>query len=103
VAHIVKITLRAERDLVLLYGEINAEYSDATLKWYRALRNAILSMEKGPNRGSIFQKRIRLLLYGHKPHIYRVLYRGREKQEQVEILHIRHCARRSPRISDLHP
>jgi hypothetical protein len=57
VAYIVKITLRAERDLVLLYGEINAEHSDATLNWYRALRNAILSMEKSPNRGSIFQKR----------------------------------------------
>jgi len=34
------------------------------------------------------------LLYGIKPHIYRVIYRVLENRKQVEVLHIRHGARR---------
>jgi toxin ParE1/3/4 len=103
-AYVVKIGLRPERDLDLLYEQINAEYSDAALKWYQDLWDAILGLETKPNRGSIFQKRDRLrqLLYGHRPHIYRVIYRVLQRQKLVEILHIRHGARRSPKISDLH-
>lgn len=101
-AYVVKIGLRAEHDLGVLYEQINAKYSDAALKWYQDFWNAILSLEKKPNRGSIFQKRLRQLLYRHRPHVYRIIYRVLEKQKQVEILHIRHGARRSPRISDLH-
>ena len=36
---------------------------------------------------------LRHVLYGHKPHIYRVIYRILEKQKVVEVLHIRHGAR----------
>jgi len=32
------------------------------------------------------------LLYGHKPHIYRVIYRILERPKHVEVLHIRHGA-----------
>lgn len=104
-AYVVEIALRAKRDLALLYGQINAEYSDAALKWHQDLRNVILSLERKPNRGSIYQKRGRLrqLLYGHKPHIYRIIYRVLEKQQKVEILHIRHGARRITKIRYLHP
>jgi plasmid stabilization system protein ParE len=38
--------------------------------------------------------KFRHLLYGNKPHIYRAIYRVLEKQKQVEVLHIRHGARR---------
>jgi len=41
------------------------------------------------------------LLYSHKPHVYRVIYRVLEKQKQVEILTIRHAARRKLKPSDL--
>jgi hypothetical protein len=37
--------------------------------------------------------KLRHLLYGNKPHIYRAIYRMLEKQKQVEVLHIRHGAR----------
>jgi toxin ParE1/3/4 len=102
-AYAVKFGLRAERDLDALYERINAEHSDPALNWYQDLRDAILSLERKPNRGSIFQKsaRLRQLLYGHWPHIYRVIYRVLEKQKEVEILHVRHGARRRPRITDL--
>jgi mRNA-degrading endonuclease RelE of RelBE toxin-antitoxin system len=33
------------------------------------------------------------LLYGRKPHVYRVIYRVLEKQKRVDVLHIRHGAR----------
>src|SRR5260370_41686398 len=46
----VNITLRAERDLEHLYGEIDAAESDAARKWYEGLKRQILSLEELPNR-----------------------------------------------------
>ena len=45
--------------------------------------------------------KFRRLLYGNKPHIYRVIYRVLEKQKQAEVLHIRHGARRRFEGSDV--
>jgi plasmid stabilization system protein ParE len=102
-AYTVNITSRAERDLASLYEQINTEFSDAALKWYRGLRQVILSLEERPNRCPLTRKRdkLRHLLYGRKPHIYRVIYRVREKEKQVEVLHIRHGARRQVKLSDI--
>jgi toxin ParE1/3/4 len=102
-AYVVKITWRAERDLADLYLEINAKGSGAALKWYRGLEAAVLSLEGQPNRCPVTRKRGRLrqLVYGHKPYIYRVIYRVIEKEKQVEVLHIRHGARRKFNASDL--
>jgi plasmid stabilization system protein ParE len=102
-AYLVNITTRAQRDLALLFDNINAEDSAAALKWSRGLRDAILSLEEQPNRcpttpeGAAF----RHLLYGHRPPVYRVIYRVVEKRKQVDILHIRHGARRRFRASDI--
>ena len=95
-AYLVKITARAERDLADLYDEINAEHSEAALKWYRGLKKCIFSLENRPKRCRVFRRRngLRNLLYGRKPHIYRVIFRVLQKQKLVEILHIRHGARR---------
>jgi len=49
-AYLVNVTVRAARDLAILYQEIHAGNSDAALKWYRGLKNAILSLERHPNR-----------------------------------------------------
>jgi len=102
-AYLVNITPRAERDLADLYEVIHAEHSDAALKWYRGLKEAILSLEDHPNRHPVIRKsdKLRHLLYGHKPHIYRVIYRVLENQKHVEVLHIRHGARRKLKSSDL--
>lgn len=95
-AYLVNITSRAERDLAHLYGKINAEYSDEAPKWYRGLKEAILTLEERPGRCPVTRKsdKLRHLLYGNKPHIYRVIYRVLEKQKEVEVLHIRNGARR---------
>ena len=87
----VKIMPRAQRDLVGIYGRIGADTSDAALAWYRGLRDAIRTLKNTPNRCAATPEdsTIRHLLYGNKPHIYRVL----ERQKQVDVLHIRHGAR----------
>jgi plasmid stabilization system protein ParE len=93
--YVVNITSRAESDLAHLYSEINAGHSGAALQWYRGLKEAILSLQERPNRCPITRKRdhLRHLLYGHKPDIYRVIFRVLPKQKPVEVLHIRHAAR----------
>ena len=102
-AYLVNITARAARDLAQLYEEINAESSDASLKWYRGLKRAILSLEQYPYRCAVTPEnpKLRHLLYGHKPHIYRTTYRVIEKQKRVKILHIRHGARRRFKASEV--
>ena len=56
-AYVVNITSRAGRDLDHLYGNINAEHSEAALKWYRGLKEAILSLEEYPNRCPVTRKK----------------------------------------------
>jgi toxin ParE1/3/4 len=102
-AYLVNLTARAERDLAFLYDEINAEYCDTVLKWYRGLKGVILSLEEHPSRCPVTPENanLRHLLYGQKPHVYRVIYRVLEKRKQVDVLHIRHGARRQFKASDV--
>jgi toxin ParE1/3/4 len=97
-----RIASRAERDLASLYGKINAPHSAAARQWYRRLKQAILSLAKTPNRCPVTpeNKSLRHLLYGKKPHIYRVIYRVDSRRRQVDVLHIRHGARRKFRGPD---
>ena len=98
--YLVRFSARAERDFESLFEEIHAGHSGAALKWYAGLKKAILSLEKTSNRCPYAQesKRLRNLLYGKKPHIYRVIYRILETEKRVDILHIRHGARRPARL-----
>jgi toxin ParE1/3/4 len=102
-AYLVNVAARAERDLAQLFAEIHAEHSEAALKWYRGLKEAILSLEEYPNRCPMAREtsNLRNLLYGHKPHVYRVIYRVLEERRQVDVLHIRHGARRRLKTSDV--
>jgi plasmid stabilization system protein ParE len=112
-AYLVSITPRAERDLMGIYVRTNWEGSAAAEKWYWGLRDAVQSLENRPNRCPIIPEhrkrksgeprggRIRHLLYGRQPHAYRVIYRVREKQRRVEVLHIRHGARQKVKASRL--
>ena len=94
---------RAERDLADIYRRIEAHTSDAALTWYRGLRDAIRTLRDSPNRSPATpeDRDLRHLLWGNKPHIYRVIYRVLEKQNVVEVLHIRHGARRRLNESDV--
>lgn len=94
VAYRVNLAQRAERDLELLFEAIGAEQSTAAFKWYQELKRAILSLEENPLRCPISpeDKRFRHLLFGKKPHIYRVIYRVMLKTKTVHVIHIRHGA-----------
>jgi plasmid stabilization system protein ParE len=102
-AYLVNIAARAERDLALLFERVGAENSDAALNCYKGLKEAILTLEKPPYRCPVTPEKgqFRHLLYGRKPYVYRVIYRVREKQKQVDVLHIRHGARRKLTAADL--
>jgi plasmid stabilization system protein ParE len=91
----VKIAARAERDLEQIYSRIHADESEAAHQWYRALSRAILSLKASPLRCPITPEspRLRHLLHGRKPHVYRVIFRVVERERIVEVLHIRHGAR----------
>jgi plasmid stabilization system protein ParE len=102
-AYPVEIALRAERDLARVYAAIGASDSGAARKWYLGLRDAILSLKENPNRcpRTPENPHLRHLLYGNKPHVYRIIYRVEEKQARVTVLHIRHGARQ--RLDVPHP
>ncbi len=106
-AYVVNITPHAERDLARLYRQINAEFSDAALGWYWGIKAPILSLERHPNRCPVAPearkgtRKLRHLLYGNKPHIYRVIYEVDERRQAVWVLTIRHGARRKLKPSDL--
>jgi toxin ParE1/3/4 len=102
--YLVNLTDRAERDFAELYIETNAESHDAALKWYLGFKRAIYALEEHPKRCPLTPEsnQLRHLLYGKKPHIYRVIFRVLERQKQVQVLHIRHGARRkfkSPNVA----
>jgi plasmid stabilization system protein ParE len=101
--YLVSTTSGAERDLADLYRQVNAAHSDTAWQWYLGIKEAILSLEHQPNRCSLTRKKsnLRHLLYGHNRHIYRIIYGVIEKEKQVQVVHIRHGARRNFRTSDL--
>ncbi len=102
-AYLVSLSDRAQRDLAQIYRHIAADDSDAALKWYRGFKQAILNLEELPNRCPITPEnsKLRHLFYGNKPHIYRTIYRIGEKDQRVEVLHIRHGARHEFKRSDI--
>lgn len=101
-AYRIKFTPRAARDLASIFVDIHAEDSEVARKWYKGLYEAIQTLDRLPNRCPATREnpRLRHLLYGHKPHIYRVIYRVLDNEKRVNILHIRHGARRDLATSD---
>ena len=93
-AYAVSLTRRAEVDLDLVFVAIDAENSEAALKWYFGLREAILSLESLPNRCPITpESRFhRHLLYGRRADVYRVIFQVSEEAREVAIVHIRNGA-----------
>ena len=102
-AYDVNFTRRAEIDLDLLYLTIDAENSEAALKWYLGLREALLSLETHPNRCPLTpeSKVHRHLLYGRRANMYRVIFQVSERIKQVLIVHIRHGVQRPFTSADL--
>ena len=96
--YLVELTGRAARDLHILYEEKNAGESRAAARWFNGLEKAVGTLSSDPNRcpvapeGKQSMRQMRHLLYGKRPHIYRVIYEIDEKKRLVRVLTIRHGA-----------
>ncbi len=96
-AYRVELTARALRDLRQIFVRINAEHSPQAAAWFDELEIVISSLSEQPARGPITpeKKTLRHLLFGKKPHVYRIIYAVHERVRAVRILHVRHGARAS--------
>ena len=95
----VELTGRAASDLDILYLEKHATDSPEAARWYNRLEEAVYSLERSPYRSTTAPEAdksrwpLRHLLYGRKPHVYRVICEIDEKRQLVTVITIRHGAR----------
>lgn len=94
-AYLVRIMPRAERDLEAIFEYIQAESSAPACRWINGLVAAIESLAELPYRNStiVEDSTLRHLLYGRKPHVYRIIYSINNSKQMVNIIHVRHSAR----------
>ncbi len=92
----VRLAPQALRDLRSIYRFVEADTSRAAKEWFRGLESAIFSLEQIPSRCPPAPERpnLRHLLYGNKPHIYRILFTIDEASATVNVAQIRHGARK---------
>jgi toxin ParE1/3/4 len=93
-AYRVEVTVKAYRDLGRILGWLLAEHAGETgLRWYDGLVNAIETLDELPSRcpkapeNKTSWREVRHLLYGTKPHLYRVLFTL--QGDVVTVLHVR--------------
>ncbi len=93
----VEVTDRASYDLDSIYRYIQAADSHHAATWFNGLYEALQSLSEMPRRAATIRENSleRHLLYGTKPHIYRIIYFIDDSNGQVTILSIRHRARTS--------
>lgn len=96
----VKTTAAAGQDADAILDWLLSEHAgEAGMRWFLALQDAIASLSEFPARcglapeNAVFPFEVRQLLYGHTPHVYRILFTVEDKT--VYVLHIRH-GRRQP-------
>jgi|SRR3974390_1425005 len=96
----VEMSAQAEDDASSILNWLLTNHAGETgAHWFLALEDAIASLSSLPERCPLapenarFPFAVRQLLYGRKPHVYRILFTL--DGDAVKILHIRH-ARRKP-------
>jgi plasmid stabilization system protein ParE len=94
----VETTAAAEREAqAILEWLLEQQAGETGLRWFRNLEQAIQSLSHFPERCSLapendrFPFEVRQLLYGRRPHVYRILFTI--EQDAVYVLHIRHGRR----------
>ena len=94
----VRTSAKAKRDLDFILKWLRKQQAgDAGLRWFQGLRDAVASLEHVPRRcalapeNELFAVEVRQLLYGDKPHVYRILFTI--EADAVYVLHIRHGRR----------
>ena len=103
----VELADRAARDLESLYAEKSAVESPTAVRWYNRLEKAVFALGSYPYRCPVapesrkMKRKLWHLLYGKKPHVYRVICEIDEGRKTVWMLAIRHGARQKLKASDL--
>lgn len=99
----VEVTAEAERDADAILEWLFSQHAgEAGLRWFGALEDAIQSLAEFPERcalapeNQVFLFEVRQLLYGHKPHVYRILFTI--EGSTVHVLQIRHGRRRPAKL-----
>ncbi|WP_161539634.1 type II toxin-antitoxin system RelE/ParE family toxin [Paramagnetospirillum kuznetsovii] len=89
------MTERAVRDLNHLYRTIAAAHTQRAAVWFNGLERKISSLAQHPGRGLPVPEDadLRQLLYGRRPHVYRIIYDIDETSQIMHVLHIRPGAR----------
>ncbi len=102
-AYLVRLTDRALRDLEYIYEQIHAEAVKTAYTWFNGLTDAAYSLEAYPDRGSHTpeNRKLRQLLYGKKPHVYRIIYQVDHRNKAINVLHIRHGAMKPFRSEEI--
>ena len=98
----VELSQQAQRDIAAIYDWLQSEQAgDAGQRWFLALRAAVASLQNLPSRCPLAPENrdspveVRHLLYGRRPHVYRILFAI--EGDLVQVLHIRHGRRRPVR------
>ncbi|MCC6719318.1 MAG: type II toxin-antitoxin system RelE/ParE family toxin [Acetobacteraceae bacterium] len=91
----VELTERAVRDLSAIHAFILARHVGRAAAWFDGLERRIADLAALPERGTAVpeQPALRQVLYGRRPHVYRVIYRVDAAEQAVLVIHIRHGAR----------
>src|SRR5689334_22619372 len=93
----VELADSAEADAEVAYLWLRAHFPDTAARWFNGLYAAIDTLSKLPLRCPLAPEAaeigmpLRQLLYGRRPHVYRVLFLVRRKT--IYVLHVRHGAR----------
>lgn len=91
----VEIALEAAKEIEEIYLYIAQDSPGDAARWYFAIHDKIQTLKELPNRCSVaFESRfysyeIRNLICGS----YRVLFRVKEPEQTVQILHVKHGSR----------
>ena len=96
----VKTTTKAKQDLDDILGRLlSQEAGETGLRWFQGLHQAIATLADSSQRcalapeNAVFPFEVRHLLYGRKPHVYRIIFTI--EGNTVSVLHVRH-GRRQP-------
>jgi toxin ParE1/3/4 len=99
-AYRVSFTRRARRDYLQIFEFTNAPESEAAQHWFRRLDETIMLLAATPRMGAVTHedKTVRQVIYGNKPHLYRILYDIDDANERIDILSIWHGKRLPPTL-----
>jgi plasmid stabilization system protein ParE len=88
-------TQRALNDLAEILGHIAKDDTDAASRFGTSLIEHVELLTRFPRLGGLIRKRFLVRKLLHSPFL--IYYRVREGKREIEVLHLRHGARKPPK------